>query len=124
MVKYRGRLEIIADILNAAEKEGKKTRIMYIANLSYSLLEKYLTEVLGMGFVNVINNNYELTEKGRIFLEKFGQFSSRYSKLTEELKAMRFERELLERMCVPTNSFDRRTTRTELLKTNRKVKNS
>ncbi len=91
---------------------------MYIANLSYSLLEKYLAEVLEIGFINNINNNYKLTEKGRIFLEKYSQFSNKYSKLAEDLKTMKFERELLERMCTSTNSFNGRAV------TGRKAKNS
>lgn len=99
MVKYRRRFEIIADILNAAENGAKKTRIMYVANLSYRLLEKYLKETLMVGLIRSNNEGYEVTEKGRIFLERYGEFSSKFSKLERELEAMRFEREVLERMC-------------------------
>jgi len=99
MVKYRRRLDIIADVLNVAINGAKKTRIMYVANLSYRLLEKYLGETVNVGFVQVNNEGYEVTEKGRLFLEKYGQFSSRFSTLERELEGMRFEREVLERMC-------------------------
>ena len=99
MVKYRRRLEIIADILNAANNSVKKTRIMYVANLSYRLLEKYLEETINIGFMRFNNDGYEVTEKGRLFLERYSQFSSKYSKLAKELENLRFEREVLERMC-------------------------
>jgi predicted transcriptional regulator len=102
VVKYRRRLEIIVDILNAAGKNNvKKTRIMYIANLSYRLLEKYLKETINIGFMRSNNNGYELTEKGHAFLEKYEQFSSRFSKIERELEDLKFEREVLERMCAP-----------------------
>ncbi|HLN45761.1 MAG TPA: winged helix-turn-helix domain-containing protein, partial [Candidatus Sulfotelmatobacter sp.] len=42
---YRRRLDIIADILNAASKNARKTQIMYQANLSYKVLQRYLAEI-------------------------------------------------------------------------------
>jgi predicted transcriptional regulator len=103
MMKYRRRLEIIADTLYAAEKGAKKTRIMYIANLSYKLLEKYLGETIEIGLMHFNNDGYAVTEKGYAFLEKYSQFSSKYAKLSKELEAMKFERAVLERMCEPTD---------------------
>jgi predicted transcriptional regulator len=94
-------MDIIADILNVASSGAKKTKIMYIANLSYQLLEKYLQETLGIGFVRFNGDGYEITEKGRLFLEKYAQFSSRYSALKGELDLIMFEKEVLERMCDP-----------------------
>lgn len=41
---YRSRYEIIADMLNVVSGRAKKTKIMYQANLSYKLLQKYLAE--------------------------------------------------------------------------------
>jgi predicted transcriptional regulator len=110
MVKYRRRFEIIADILNVAETCVKKTRIMYVANLSYRLLEKYLEETLKVGLIRVNNDGYEVTEKGRAFLERYGEFSSKYSKLNRELEALRFEREVLERMCELTENIEPKAT--------------
>jgi predicted transcriptional regulator len=118
MVKYRRRLEIIADILNAARKNTvKKTRIMYVANLSHGLLEKYLMEAIHIGFIRFNNNGYEVTEKGQLFLEKYMQFSSKYSKLEKQLENLMFEREVLERMCasaLDANSKRNRAGRKEL----------
>jgi predicted transcriptional regulator len=104
MVKYRDRLEIIADMLNAVGNGSKKTRIMYVANLSYMLLEKYLGEAIKSGLVCFNHNSYEMTEKGRAFIERYGDFSSKYSKIKGELEKVMFEREVLERMCeLPTH---------------------
>lgn len=99
-MKYRSKLEIIADILDVASDGAKKTRIMYIANLSYKLLEKYLKKTVGADLIRHNDNGYyEVTEKGRVFLERFNDFSSRNSKLERELEEISFEREVLESMC-------------------------
>jgi predicted transcriptional regulator len=101
LVKYRGRLEIIVDILNVAREGARKTKIMYVANLSYRLLEKYLEETVRLGFMCFNDYHYEVTEKGRTFLEKYSDFSSRYSKVDSELQRVLLERESLERLCEP-----------------------
>lgn len=106
MVRYRSRLEIVADILDAVGDGTKKTRIMYIANLSYKLLGKYLKKTVGAGLVSCNNDYYEVTEKGRVFLERFKDFSGRYSRLNHELEEMSFEREVLERMCEVAGGAD------------------
>ena len=99
MPKYRSRLEIIADVLEAVGDGAKKTRIMYIANLSYKLLGKYLKKTVEADLLNFNNDHFEVTEKGRLFLERFKDFSSRYAKLEREREEISFEREVLERMC-------------------------
>lgn len=109
MVKYRGRLEIIVDMLNVASAGAKKTRIMYVANLSYQLLEKYLEETVELGFVCSVNNCYEVTEKGRTFLEKYNDFSSKYKRANDEFQRMLFERETLEKLCAPARTVAARS---------------
>lgn len=105
-MKYRGRLNIIADILNAANENVKKTRIMYIANLSYKLLEKYLGESIRIGLIRYTNDGYKVTDKGRIFLEKYNKFTSKYSKIKKKLESLWFEEEVLDRMCSPVKEAD------------------
>ena len=99
MVRYRRRFEIIADILNAAEKGARKTRILRVANLSYCMLERYLDEAIKIGFLHFNENSYESTERGRAFLEKYRTYSDRRFKLEKEVERAAFEREVLERMC-------------------------
>ena len=96
---YRSRLEIIADILKAAKDGAKKTRIMYFANLSYSLLEKYLAKVIKAKLIVNNGDEYEITEKGRLFLEKFESYSKKVSRINRELSVIKFERQVLEQMC-------------------------
>ena len=76
-MNYRGRLDIIADILNVVSKEAKKTQIMYQANLSYNVLQKYIRELSAASLVSFLDEKrcYQLTEKGRRFLEVYEEYS-------------------------------------------------
>jgi predicted transcriptional regulator len=106
MGKYRDGLGIIADILHAAGSGAKKTRIMGAANLSYGLLEKYLWATVHSGFLRTNDNGYEVTEKGQAFLEKYLDFSTRYSRLEDELQDAMFEKEVLKKMCQPVSQTE------------------
>ena len=92
-------MEIIADILRAAGDGAKKTRIMYFANLSYSLLEKYLAVAIKADLLVDNGGKYEVTEKGRVFLEKFNDYSKKVTRINRELKTIKFEKRVLEQMC-------------------------
>jgi predicted transcriptional regulator len=99
VVRHRDRVEIVADLLKATGRGARKTRIMYGANLSYRLLKKYLEESVDKGFVRVNDGNYEVTRTGEEFLKRYVEVSSRYSKIGKELRNVRLERAVLERMC-------------------------
>ena len=97
--KNRDRLCIVAAILEAANSGAAKTHIMVGANLSFSLLEKYLGVVLGAGFVRVEGCRYKLTERGREFLKQYNHFKERYVGAQKLLEALGCERELLALLC-------------------------
>ena len=99
----RRRVDILADVLEVAVKGAKKTRIMNNANLSYSLLERYLEDTVGIGFLQLNNSLYETTEKGRKFLEMYARFSSKHARLRKELEAQQSELKVLETFCNPAN---------------------
>lgn len=111
MGKYRGRLQIIADMLSVVNDGAKKTRIMYQANLSYTLLSRYLTEVLDAGLVSVDSDGqYRLTGRGQKFLDRFGEYSRRYGQLEKQLSHVNNEKTVLEDM-IGDNSNRRLDTR-------------
>ncbi len=73
---YRNRMEIAAGILEIAKNGSRKTRIMYLGNLSFDLLQKYLDMLVNLGLLSVRNGNekiYVATEKGHEFLEDFNE---------------------------------------------------
>ena len=102
MGKYRSRLEIIADVLYVVnDNDGaRKTRIMYQANLSYKLLTQYLNDVVEGGLVTFATNDcYMLTQKGKKFLTKFGEYCKSREKVEVQLNHVEDQRVMLEKMC-------------------------
>lgn len=76
---HRGRLDIIADILNASFGGVKKTYLMYRCNLSFKQLKHYLDFMLRNGLLRAVavgngDSNpglFKITDKGREFLKAY-----------------------------------------------------
>lgn len=97
MGRYRSRLEIIADILSVVRGGAKKTEIMYQANLSYTLLIRYLKYVEAADLVtHGSENSFMLTEKGLDFLKEFNDYNERQQKIERQLEGINDERAMLE----------------------------
>jgi len=83
MVTYRTSMQIVADLLTAAEQSGqegiKTTSLLTKANLSHSRLSKFIVNLTGAGLINKIEfdgkHTFVLTPKGRQYLESYQQFS-------------------------------------------------
>ena len=74
--QYRDRIEITANILEIAKDGSRKTRIMYLGNLSFDLVQKYLSQLEQLNLVEVKGTPggekmYFITEKGERFLADF-----------------------------------------------------
>jgi predicted transcriptional regulator len=106
-VKYRRRFDILADIVRVAGAGARKTKIMYFANLSFVLLNKYLEDALHVGFLRLSGEQYLATKKGEAFLERYLKFSSRYSTVKADLEALECEAEDLDKMCRPRRGNSR-----------------
>jgi len=97
--KNRDRVSIVAAILKAAHSGSNKTRIMSNANLSFSLLEKYLDVTINAGLVFAEGSKYKLTGRGQEFLNQYKIFEKRYAMAQKMLEALSIEREMLNRFC-------------------------
>ena len=118
MGKYRDRLQIIADVLSVVRNGARKTHVMYQANLSFTLLKRYLKEVLEAGLVKCEDEDlYTLTGRGQSFLDRFSKYSKRCERVEEELNNVNDEKTVLENLI--GNSSNRRVD--ERLR-NRKVR--
>jgi predicted transcriptional regulator len=86
VVSNRTRVEILASILNVAERGTLKTHIMYKANLSHRQLEKYLTFLTGNEMLREAVDEdsgsrvYQITERGINFLKDYSRLSATYGK--------------------------------------------
>jgi len=72
----RSKIEITANILELTKDGSRKTRIMYLANLSFDLVQKYLKRLENLGLVEVKKTSggeqiYNITSKGLVFLADF-----------------------------------------------------
>jgi len=83
--QYRSRLQIAADILEIAMNGSRKTKIMYMGNLSFDLLQKDLDMLVNYDLIRIgsdMEKTYIATEKGRRFLEDYRELQ-KYSGLVE-----------------------------------------
>ena len=69
-MKNRSRTEIVAMILDAANGGATKTKIMYIAFLSYNQLKDYLSAIIENNLIEYLEGTrtFKTTEKGLNFL--------------------------------------------------------
>ena len=85
-------------ILEATNTGATKTHIMFSANLSFKLLEKYLQVVSTAGLVKFENSNYTLTAFGRTLLKRYQSYTERYNQAQSLLSSLEIEHEKLSRL--------------------------
>lgn len=107
MVSYRDRLDIIADILNVASRDAKKTKIMYQANLSYKVLQRYLNEIIEASLIKFENNNqcYKLTYKGQEYLDAYKEYARCSKSMEKHLNNFSTKKKVLENLCAVKQSL-------------------
>jgi predicted transcriptional regulator len=74
-MKYRSRLDITAEILAVANDGALKTRIMYVAYLSYGQVKEYIATLIENGLLefDAKQKVYKTTDRGREFLAKYNK---------------------------------------------------
>ena len=70
-MKYRSRTELVSMILESANGGATKTKIMYIAFLSYNQLKEYLSVLIENNLIEYLEGTrtFKTTEKGLNFLK-------------------------------------------------------
>ncbi len=73
----RDSLEIIAEILSVCEQPQTKTRVMYRTNLSWQMLQKYLSQLQSSGLLEVHHSltKYVTAPKGLKFVKKWRELA-------------------------------------------------
>ena len=107
MRTYRDRLDIIAAVLSVAGRNARKTQIMYQANLSFSVLQKYLAVIAEAALVSFEpeTQRFFLTPKGKEFLDAYKAYSRTSQSAEKRLNEATVKRKVLENMC-PTHSMN------------------
>ncbi len=77
IVIYRSKTEIISVILRTTNRGANKTKIMYNAFLSYSLMKKYISFLMENSLLvfDEKKHQYSVTEKGRRFLRMYDEIN-------------------------------------------------
>ena len=97
MTVYRSSLQIVARILSLVNRSARKTHIMYGANLSYRLLNRYLGKVLGAGLARLGDDGwYEITEKGCMFLDRCNGYLENNEDIGKHVEKVESTKEELE----------------------------
>lgn len=101
MGSYRHRLDIIADILRVASQSAKKTQIMYQANLSYRVLQRYLRHITEASLIDFEDEAscYVLTSKGQEFLEAYEVYDKTNKSIEKRINDVNNKRKELEALC-------------------------
>jgi len=99
--RHRSDLEIVRDILAVVSNvaDVRKTHIMYRANLSYRLLEKYLDRILELRLVSPDDQGfYRLTDDGRSYLEECASLIGVSNEVREQFRTVESKRMALEEL--------------------------
>ena len=73
----RSRTEIVGSILDAANGEATRTKIMYTAFLSYNQLKEYLTILIENNLIEYLDGTqtFKTTEKGLNYLKMHNEMA-------------------------------------------------
>jgi len=74
LMAKRDSLEIMAEILSLCKQPQVRTRVMYRTNLSWRMLQKYLSQLQSKGLLEEVHHSskkYATTKKGLKFVEKW-----------------------------------------------------
>ena len=94
----RDNIDIVAAVLKAAETGAGVTRLMVSANLSHALTKKYLKITIESGLLQRNGQLYEITEKGRRYLQAYGNIQTSNIQIQELVKTAACQKTTLRQM--------------------------
>lgn len=108
MGNYRDKLDIIAEILQVASHEARKTQIMYQANLSYKVLQRYLIEVTEASLLRFedTKQSYIITDKGQEYLTAYKDYLKANKSIEKRLSEFSLKRKFLQDLCLDDTELE------------------
>jgi predicted transcriptional regulator len=88
----RDKIDIVAAVLKAAETGAGITHLFVSANLSYALTKKYLKIAIESGLLQPNGQLYEITEKGRRYLQAHGNIQTSNTQIQKLAKTVAYEK--------------------------------
>ena len=75
----RHKLDVIFEILSLAQVGVNRTRLVYLTNINFSMLKRYLNVLYRMGLIEDQDKMLMTTPKGVRFVEEYDDFTSRWN---------------------------------------------
>jgi len=83
--RKRSFLDIIAEILNVAQKGASKTRLVYGCNLNFTVIKDYINALLELGLLKYDGDGvFFTTVKGKDYLQNYRRLRSLTSHFSED----------------------------------------
>lgn len=67
----RHKFDIIAEIIKHSTKGTKKTQLVYLSNINFNMLNKYIEPLMAKGFIDLSGGLYHTTPAGFEFLNMY-----------------------------------------------------
>ena len=75
----RHKLDVIFEILSLAQEGVRRTRLVYLTNVNFSMLRRYLNVLFRMGLIEDRGRMLVTTPKGVRFVEEYDEFTSKWN---------------------------------------------
>jgi len=75
----RHKLDVIFEILSLAQVGVNRTRLVYLTNINFSMLKRYLNVLYRMELIEDQGKMLMTTPKGARFVEEYDDFTSRWN---------------------------------------------
>ncbi len=85
-VGRRHKLDIMADLLRLSKDGSKKTRLVYLANINFNMLKKYVTLLKSKGFIYNSDDLIYTSREGFDFLRKYDELMMAWDLTDNDLR--------------------------------------
>ncbi len=85
-VGRRHKLDIMADLLRLSKNGSKKTRLVYLANINFNMLKKYVTLLESKGFIYYSDDLIYASRVGCDFLRQYDELMMAWDLVDNDAK--------------------------------------
>ena len=86
-VGRRHKLDIMADLLRLSKNGSKKTRLVYLANINFNMLKKYVTLLMSKGFIYYSDDLIYASRVGCDYLRQYDELMMAWAPCLLPMKA-------------------------------------
>jgi predicted transcriptional regulator len=87
-VGRRNKLDIMTDLLRLSKNGSKKTRLVYLANINFNMLKKYVTLLESKGFIYNSDDLIYTSREGFDFLRQYDELMIAWDLVDNDTKGL------------------------------------